>query len=116
MLEVKNMNSELIKGSAVLIVLTHLARREMHGYELLKTIEKDSEGAFAYKEGTLYPLLHQLEKQGSIEARWEETESARKRRFYKITREGRKLLKEKKTQWIALKTAIDHLTGRLGEV
>jgi PadR family transcriptional regulator, regulatory protein PadR len=109
------MNSELLKGSAVLIVLTHLSKREMHGYELLKTIEKDSEGAFSYKEGTLYPLLHQLEKQGSVEARWEQTESARKRRFYRITREGKKLLKEKKNQWIALKIAIDHLTGRLSE-
>ena len=100
-------NRELIKGGAHIIVLTILDRREMYGYELIKEIEKESKGAFAYKEGTLYPLLHQLEQQEAIEARWEDTESARKRKFYKITRKGKKLLDEKRKEWIAFRAAID---------
>jgi len=100
---------EFLKGGATILILTLLGRREMHGYELLRSIEKESSGTFAYKEGTLYPLLHQLEKDGSIVARWEETESARKRKFYKLSPQGRKLLKEKKEQWISFKNVVDQM-------
>lgn len=102
-------NKELLKGSSVTVILTILNRREMYGYELIKEIEKESQGAFAFKEGTLYPVLHQLEKEGAIQSRWEDTESARKRKFYKITAKGRKLLVEKKQEWVAFRSAIDQL-------
>lgn len=105
----KRVNPEFPKSSAEIVILSFLAKHKMHGYELLKQIEAKSNGAFAYKEGTLYPILHRLEKQGAIEAHWEETTSARKRRFYQITRAGRKLLKERKSQWTAFRTAIDQL-------
>ena len=100
---------EFLKSSAEIIILSLLGRQEMHGYELLKQIESESNGAFAYKEGTLYPLLHRLEKSGAIEAHWEETASARKRRYYRLTRAGRKLLQERKTQWATFRAAIDQL-------
>lgn len=102
-------NSEFLRGGAAIIILTMLSRKEMHGYDILKTIENESSGSFAYKEGTLYPLLHQLEKEGSIIARWEDTESSRKRKFYKISPQGRKLLKEKKEQWILFKNTVDQM-------
>jgi DNA-binding PadR family transcriptional regulator len=102
-------HSEFLRGGAVILILTLLNRKEMHGYDLLRSIESESAGAFAYKEGTLYPLLHQLEKDGSIVARWEDTESSRKRKFYKISPQGRKLLKEKKEQWISFRNIIDQM-------
>ncbi|MCM2279146.1 MAG: PadR family transcriptional regulator [Oligoflexia bacterium] len=105
----KKAQSEFLKSSAEFVVLGLLARREMHGYEILKQIESESRGVFAYKEGTLYPLLHRLEGQGSIEAYWEATESARKRRYYRITRAGRKLLQERKSQWAEFRAALDQL-------
>jgi PadR family transcriptional regulator, regulatory protein PadR len=110
------LNKELLKGSSTTVILTILNQKEMYGYELMKAIEKESNGAFAYKEGTLYPVLHQLEKQGAIQSRWEDTESARKRKFYRITPKGKKLLVEKKEEWMAFRAAIDQLiTGLIPE-
>ena len=102
-------NSELFKGSAITVVLTVLSKREMYGYELMKEIERISKGSLELKEGTLYPVLHQLEKVGAIEARWEDTEKARKRKFYRITGEGRKVLARRKKEWSNFRSLIDQL-------
>lgn len=107
----ERVNKELLKGSSTTVILVILNRREMYGYELIKEIEKESKGAFGYKEGTLYPVLHRLEKQGAIQSRWEETDSARKRKFYRITPKGRKVLAEKKQEWVAFRSAIDRLVA-----
>jgi DNA-binding PadR family transcriptional regulator len=109
-------NKELLKGSSTTVILTLLNRREMYGYELIKEIERESRGAFAFKEGTLYPVLHQLEKQGAIHARWEESGSERKRKFYRITPKGRKLLAEKRQEWTFFRAALDHLIAEFGAV
>jgi PadR family transcriptional regulator PadR len=106
-------NPELFKGSAVTVLLTVLSRREMYGYELMKEIERRSSGSLEITEGTLYPVLHQLEKNGAIEARWEETQSARKRKFYRITAEGKRLLAQRKREWRDFRAMIDQfITGR----
>jgi PadR family transcriptional regulator PadR len=102
-------NTELLKGSSITVILTVLSRGEFYGYELIKEIERESKGAFTFKEGTLYPVLHTLENDGSIQSRWEETESARKRKFYKITSKGRKVLAEKTKEWVAFRSALDGL-------
>ena len=105
----ERLNKELLKGSSTTVILSILNRREMYGYELIKEIEKESKGTFTYKERTLYPLLHQLERDGAIDSRWEETDSNRKRKFYQITTQGRRLLDEKKREWTEFRTVIDEL-------
>lgn len=71
----------------------------MYGYQIIKELEQRSETVFSLKEGTLYPILHVLEQDGFLEAYWEDTSSARKRRFYRITKKGRKELDRQKEEW-----------------
>ena len=85
-----SVNKELVKGSTSMLVLGVLEEKEMYGYQIIKELEQRSETVFSLKEGTLYPILHVLEQDGFLEAYWEDTSSARKRRFYRITKKGRK--------------------------
>lgn len=98
---------ELIKGSTSVLILSLLQRKEMYGYEMIKEIELKSSGVFSFKEGTLYPILHSLEKDKIIESYWEEGDSKRKRKYYRITKEGREYLKEKQEEWDVFKSSVD---------
>ena len=78
-------SKELAKGSTGLLVLSVISKTDMYGYQIIKTLEVMSENVFSLNEGTLYPILHSLEKEGSLESYWCEAEG-RKRKYYKITR------------------------------
>ncbi|MBN6189266.1 helix-turn-helix transcriptional regulator [Aneurinibacillus sp. BA2021] len=104
-------NKELVKGSTVILILTLLSEKAMYGYEMSKAIEAKSNGVFAFKEGTLYPILHSLEAEGAIEAYWSEADSGRKRKYYQITKKGTSLLKEKKEEWIMFRRAMTQVLG-----
>lgn len=99
-------DKELLKGSTTLLILRLLETEDMYGYQMVKELELRSEGVFTLKEGTLYPLLHTLESNGMIRAYWEDTASARKRKYYTITAAGKKLLCEKKKDWTAYAGAV----------
>ncbi|WP_054954957.1 PadR family transcriptional regulator [Paenibacillus dakarensis] len=103
-------NKELLKGSTVILLLSVLSRKEMYGYELIKEIEKSSNGVFMMKEGTLYPILHTLEAEGWLEAYWSQHEG-RKRKYYRITERGRDQIREKKEEWVRFRTAVDTVIG-----
>lgn len=103
-------NKELMKGSTVILILTLLGRKEMYGYEMTKEIERSSSGVFTFKEGTLYPILHTLEAQHFIESYWNE-EGGRKRKYYRITEDGRRQLKEKQQEWSLFRTTVDQVLG-----
>ncbi|GAB6106619.1 PadR family transcriptional regulator [Fusibacter bizertensis] len=92
------MNKELIKGTTEMMILKMLDRQPTYGYGMIKNFEIMSNGTFTLKEGTLYPILHALEKKEHIESYWDELEG-RKRKYYKITDKGRKNLEEKKSEW-----------------
>lgn len=92
-------DKELIKGSTSLLILGLLNRKEMYGYEMIKEIDATSNGVFAFKEGTLYPILHGLEDEGFIESFWQEGETKRKRKYYSITKTGKKHLQTKEKEW-----------------
>jgi transcriptional regulator len=102
-----SINKELLKGSTGMIVLSLLNRRAMYGYEMIKEIEQRSQNVFSFKEGTLYPILHSLEAEELVESYWEETESQRKRKYYKITEKGRRFYSEKQVEWKKFKTAVE---------
>lgn len=105
-------NRELLKGSTALILLQLLNERAMYGYELVKEMEKRSEYTLQVKEGTLYPALHKLEKQGYIEAFWEKTEKGPARKYYKLTKAGEKLLKEKTSEWALFSSMVNRVLGK----
>ena len=85
-------NKELLKGTAKTIVLQLLSEDEMHVYELLGKMKEKSKNLLEITEGTLYPLLHSLEKDGFLTSSWEKGDGQRKRKIYAITPDGKKTL------------------------
>jgi PadR family transcriptional regulator, regulatory protein PadR len=101
------MDTELLKGTLSLLILSLLSRRPMYGYEIAATVHRDTDGAFTWREGSLYPGLHKLEAGGLIAGRWEEKETGRKRRYYHLTKKGREALREKVRSWAELCRAVN---------
>jgi PadR family transcriptional regulator PadR len=102
---------ELKKGSADLLILSLLAFRPRHGYEISKIIEQRSEGALSFHVASLYPLLYRLEKRGWISGRWVEKTGQRRRRYYQLTAEGKKVLKSHRSTWLEFVAAINRIAG-----
>ncbi len=92
-------NKSLLTGSTGMLILSLLDEKEMYGYEMIETLEKRSDSTFSLKAGTLYPLLHSLEQSGYVISRETEAENRKLRKYYTITKEGKKLLKSKKDEW-----------------
>jgi PadR family transcriptional regulator PadR len=103
-------NKELIKGSTGTLILNLLHRQELYGYELIKELERVSDGTFTLKEGTLYPILHGMEAEQWVESYWLEAEG-RKRKYYRITDKGGRHLHDKKQEWRLFRTAVDRVLG-----
>ncbi|PYV16120.1 MAG: PadR family transcriptional regulator [Acidobacteria bacterium] len=104
------------KGSAELLILSLLEARPRHGYEISKLIELRSRGAVRYHVASLYPLLYRLEKRGWVEGRWVEKSGQRRRRYYRLTSLGRKVLASQRRGWQRFVEAVDRITGRIVEV
>ena len=101
---------ELKKGSAELMILSLVEARPRHGYEISKLIEARSEGVVRFNVASLYPLLYRLEQRGWIKGRWVEEEGQRRRRFYRLTPEGRKVLAAQRQTWREFVAAINRIT------
>jgi DNA-binding PadR family transcriptional regulator len=83
----------------------------MHGYSIVKKLEQQSEGYFVMREGTIYPHLHQLEKDGLIEGYWETVAGDRRRRYYSITERGKAELERRTQHWREFRKNLDQLLG-----
>jgi PadR family transcriptional regulator PadR len=105
------LDRELKKGSAELLILSLVEARPRHGYEISKLIETRSEGALRFNVASLYPLLYRLEKRGWIQGRWVEKAGQRRRRYYKLTPEGKKVLAAQRSGWQSFVEAINRITG-----
>jgi len=97
---------DLLKGSSNSLLLSLLEGQPMYGYQIVKELEAKSQGYFKFKEGTLYPALHRLEKSGLISSKWELLANGRQRRYYSITAKGQTMLAQEKTQWLDFFNAI----------
>jgi PadR family transcriptional regulator len=102
---------ELKKGSAELLILSLVEDRSRHGYEIAKLIEMRSDGRLKFKVASLYPLLYRLEERGWIQGKWVEKAGERRRRFYRITSSGRRVLAEQRDNWLEFVEAIRRITG-----
>lgn len=98
---------QLLKGTLPLLVLRLLERGDLYGYELIKTLQTASGGVFRFGEGSLYPVLHSLERDGQLRSYWSGEESGRKRKYYAITAAGRRDLLDRQAQWRSLAGAIE---------
>jgi PadR family transcriptional regulator, regulatory protein PadR len=105
------LDRELKKGSAELIILSILEPRARHGYEISKLIESRSNGQLKFHIASLYPLLYRLEERGWLQGRWVEKAGQRRRRFYSLNAEGRRVLASQRSTWKAFVEAMGLITG-----
>ena len=98
---------ELLKGSTDHLILSLIGQEPMYGYKLIKEINKRSGGYFQFKEGTLYPALHRMERDGQIKGKWERLPSGQERRYYYLTESGRKVLSNKRDEWLGFSAAVN---------
>jgi len=111
MTSITGLDRELKKGSAELIVLSILEARSRHGYEIGKLIEARSRGELKFHVASLYPLLYRLEERGWLQGRWVEKAGQRRRRFYTLTAEGRRVLASQRETWKGFVRAMALITG-----
>jgi PadR family transcriptional regulator PadR len=105
------LDRELKKGSAELIILSIIEPRPRHGYEIGKLIEEQSRGQLTFHVASLYPLLYRLEERGWLQGKWVEKAGERRRRFYSLTAEGRRVLAQQRETWKAFVDAMHLITG-----
>jgi PadR family transcriptional regulator, regulatory protein PadR len=104
------LDRELKKGSAELLILSLLESRPRHGYEISKLIEARSQGLLRFHIASLYPLLYRLEERGWLQGRWVEKAGERRRRYYRLTPAGRKVLASQRDKWRAFVEAVARVT------
>src|ERR1700733_3416424 len=101
---------ELKKGSAELLILSLIQHRARHGYEISKLIEERSDGVLKFNVASFYPLLYRMEERGLIAGRWVEKTGTRRRRYYRLTAQGKQMLKTRLAGWLDLVNAIHRIT------
>jgi transcriptional regulator len=100
---------ELVRGTLDLLILKTLSWAPMHGLAVLRWIEAATRDQLQIEEGALYPALHRLEHKGWLDAEWGYTDQARKAKFYRLTRAGRKQLTAELSRWTRYTQAVSHL-------
>ena len=105
------LDRSLVSGSMALLVMKLLEEQDMYGYQMIETLKQRSDDTFRLKAGTLYPLLHSMEKEGLVAAREAQSPSGRPRRYYRITGEGLKVLEEKAEEWQTYAHAVSAVLG-----
>ena len=110
-IDTRALDRELKRGAAELLILSLLDARPRHGYELSKLIHARSDGQLTFHIDSLYPLLYRLEEREWIKGTWVEKPEERRRRFYKVTAEGRRVLAQQRQTWEAFVEAVRRVTG-----
>lgn len=106
-------SKELVGASAIPIILSFLDKNESYGYEIMQKVKELSENRIEWKEGSLYPVLHKLEKNGLIKSLWKMAENGRHRKYYAINKKGRKALQEEIENWSLVHTMLTGLWSDL---
>ena len=107
-------DKNLTSGSTTLLVLSLLSEGDKYGYQMIAELEERSDRTFSLKEGTLYPILHTLEKEGAVNAYEQEAPTGRTRKYYHITKKGLRLLDEKREEWTAFSRTVDAILQGAG--
>lgn len=102
------MDKSLISGSTSMLVLRLLEEGDLYGYQMIERLRERSNYVFELKAGTLYPLLHGMEEKGFLTS-YEQEESGKVRKYYHLTRDGKKVLKEKEEEWNTYRSAVERV-------
>ena len=105
------LGKDLVAASAIPLILSILEDGESYGYALIQRVRELSGGEIEWTDGMLYPVLHRLEAQGLVQARWGQSEAGRKRKYYALQGAGRKALREQKEQWLLVRETLAKLWG-----
>ena len=97
---------DLVAASATPLVLAILAEADSYGYAIIKRVSELSGGNLQWTDGMLYPVLHRLERQGFVAAKWGESDTGRRRKYYRITKDGRAQLAAQRQQWQAVDSTL----------
>ena len=106
-------DKNLLSGNTTLLLLSLLEEKDMYGYEMIENLKNKSHHVFDLKAGTLYPILHGLEAKNYVTS-YEQVAAGKLRKYYSLTKEGRKLLTEKKHEWKEYSDAVNHVVGDVG--
>jgi len=108
-----DINKDLVAASATPLVLAILAEGDSYGYAILKRVSELSGGRLEWSDGMLYPVLHRLERLGFIKGGWKKSESVRRRKYYRITKQGTEQLAAERQQWQAVDAALRNVWSHL---
>lgn len=107
-------DKSLVSGSTSMLILRLLSEKDMYGYEMIDTLREKSENVFELKAGTLYPLLHSMEEKGFLES-YEQEAVGKVRKYYHLTKNGKKQLKVKAQEWKEYSRAVVNVMGAVGD-
>jgi len=107
------LSKELVAASTVPLVLSVLSEGENYGYALIQRVRERSGGRIEWTEGMLYPVLHWMEKERMIESEWRQAETGRKRKYYRLRKEGREALQDEMQQWLTVHGTLTKLWKQL---
>jgi DNA-binding PadR family transcriptional regulator len=105
---------DILKGNTLTVILTLLEEEPMYGFRIAKEIGRRSDGTLRFREGLLYPALHQLEKEGLVESEWHFSNQGPRRKYYRLTPKGRKEAARLRKRWSAFQNAVNLVLGRQG--
>ena len=105
-----NINKELVGASTSLLILGVVAKAPSYGYQIVKRINSEAKALFDWQEGTVYPVLHKLEKDGYIRSKWQTADTGRRRKYYHITPQGRQALADYRHQWSEFHSLVFRIT------
>ena len=103
--------NELKRGTAELMILAALEHQERHGYDIAKVIDDRSGGMLRFHVASLYPMLYRMERRGWIDGKWIEKAGQRRRRYYRLTPDGTRMLAEQRNNWWELLSALNRVAG-----
>ncbi len=109
----KRINSKIARGSAEIAILSLLAKESLYGFQISKRIEEQTSGALRFTLASLYPMLYDLERRGSVIGHWQANQTGRDRRYYEITPEGKKQLIPLRKEWRSFFQALNQLAGMM---
>ncbi|MFP6582681.1 MAG: PadR family transcriptional regulator [Candidatus Hydrogenedentota bacterium] len=105
------MDPKLLSGTVDMLILQVILPESTYGYRITQDVLKRSEGYFQLKEGSLYPALHRLERDGLLEAHWDKAETGRRRKYYRITASGKNALEKRKNEWQEFSVGVNGILG-----
>jgi PadR family transcriptional regulator PadR len=107
---------DILKGNTLTLILNLIGEQPMYGFQIAKEVSRRTEGALRFREGLLYPALHQLEKEGLVESEWRSSNQGPRRKYYRLTRKGKREAHRLRTRWSAFSKAVNQvLGGRSGD-